>query len=114
MTRDYKYVVLKRKDIHAALTDDEQSLLHSLYWKVDDYRYKGGRPLLKCVVVESDWPEYEPTWDAIERRIASSETPLTDAKSFKILSNLQSGTDEVVYADFARELEVRLAQAKRR
>jgi hypothetical protein len=33
------------------------------------------------------------------------ETPRTDAMVRKILSDLQSGTMEVVHADFARELE---------
>lgn len=33
------------------------------------------------------------------------ETPRTDVVTVKILSSLQSGTEEVVYADFARQLE---------
>ena len=32
-------------------------------------------------------------------------TPRTDAVTVKILSSLQSGTEDVVYADFARTLE---------
>ena len=34
-----------------------------------------------------------------------SGTPRTDAVTVKILSSLQSGTEDVVYADFARTLE---------
>jgi hypothetical protein len=30
-------------------------------------RRQGKKPLVACVV-ESDWPEYEPTWNAIEER----------------------------------------------
>ena len=27
-----------------------------------------------CVVVEADWPEYEPTWDSIRRRVQGEPT----------------------------------------
>ena len=40
-----------------------------------------------------------------------SDTPLTDKAVFKILSSLQSGTDDVVHADFARNLERALSEA---
>lgn len=40
-----------------------------------------------------------------------SDTPRTDAQTFKILSRLQSGTEDVVRADFAQELERELALA---
>ena len=38
-----------------------------------------GRPPLGCVVVESDWPEYEPTWRAIEARATGAEQPTSHA-----------------------------------
>lgn len=28
---------------------------------------------MDCVVVESDWPEYEPTWRAIEARVTGAQ-----------------------------------------
>ena len=34
-----------------------------------EHRTAIGKPRLDCVVVEVDWPEYEPTWEAIEARI---------------------------------------------
>lgn len=40
------------------------------------------------------------------------ETPRTDAVVVKMLSDLQSGTQDVVSADFARTLERELAEAK--
>jgi len=40
-----------------------------------------------------------------------SDTPRTDAASFEIISSLQSGTDKVTHADFARQLEHELTTA---
>lgn len=38
-----------------------------------------------------------------------SKTPRTDAFVVRIISSLQSGTEEVVFADFARQLETELS-----
>ena len=69
MQREYRYMVFKMKDVRAALTRDERALLKDLIGKVHDYRIGEGKRVLECVVVESDWPEYEPTWAAIEKRM---------------------------------------------
>lgn len=37
-------------------------------------REEAGKPLLKCVVVEKDWAEYEPTWKAIEARVSGAQS----------------------------------------
>jgi len=71
--REYRYMVFKLKDVRAALSRDERALLKHLAGKVHDYRLGEGKAPLECVVVESDWPEYEPTWQAIEQRM--DETP---------------------------------------
>lgn len=71
MIREYRYIVLKRKDVKAALTEDERGLLNSLCGKISDYRIGEGKAPLECVVVESDWPEYETTWESIELRVDS-------------------------------------------
>ena len=36
--------------------------------KIEMARVHEGKAPLDAVVVESDWPEYEPTWKAIEAR----------------------------------------------
>lgn len=41
-----------------------------------------------------------------------SDTPRTDEATFQILSSLQSGTENVVYQSFTRQLERELAEAK--
>lgn len=68
--RENRYLVLKRRDIHNSLTELEQQILREITTKVRLYR-EGAmqKPPLECVVVECDWPEYEPTWKAIEDRM---------------------------------------------
>jgi hypothetical protein len=68
--REFRYAVIKRKDADAALTPEERDQLSDLLWKVACWRERNGKPPLECVVVEHDWPEYEPTWKAIEARMA--------------------------------------------
>lgn len=70
--REIRYVVLKASDMQAAgLTDAEMAALTAVCSKVDQYRRDAGKPDLECMVVEKDWPEYEPTWQAIEQRMAA-------------------------------------------
>ena len=74
--RENRYIVLKITDlISAGLTDDEDQALASILDKINLVREGRGRGTLVCVVVESDWPEYEPTWKAIEDRVRSDACP---------------------------------------
>ena len=66
--RENRYFVLKFKDIHSILDESEHQALHEICNKIELHRLKNDRGALECVVVESDWPEYEPTWKAIEER----------------------------------------------
>jgi len=67
MAKENRYVVFKIKDMKQSLTISEQKTLQQLSDKVDKYRVGIKKTPLKCVVVEHDWPEYEPTWNAILR-----------------------------------------------
>ncbi len=67
--REYRYMVFKLTDIKFALTRDERDLLEHLMGKAHGYRRDCGKRPFECIVVESDWPEYEPTWEAIEKRM---------------------------------------------
>lgn len=70
--REKRYVVLKISDIRSAgLSEGEISRLNRVCDSVERSRAHRGKPPLNCVVVESDWPEYEPTWDAIKRRVST-------------------------------------------
>lgn len=59
--REERYIVFKVKDLSE----------HKLGWVRDVIRLNG-IPTVDAVVVESDWPEYEPTWAAIERRVTGA------------------------------------------
>jgi len=69
--REARYVVLKVTDIQrATLTEAEIAAFNEVCDKVARFRASQAKPALECVVVERDWPEYEPTWKAIEERCA--------------------------------------------
>lgn len=69
--REARYLVAKIRDVEAALTDIEKAELHRLMQKVDSYRTDNGKDPLECVVVESDWPNYQSTWDSVQRAFES-------------------------------------------
>lgn len=69
MKREDRYTVLKHTDESAALNQIERANLYDLCDKVRIYREQAGKAPLRCAVVESDWPEYEPTWAAIGARV---------------------------------------------
>lgn len=74
--REDRYLVLKRRDIRNSLTDLEYQILCEITLKVEHYREKfRQKQPLQCVVVEHDWPEYEPTWQAIEDRMLKNTKP---------------------------------------
>lgn len=55
--REERYIVIKRKHLNPEM---EAHLT----------TYKGLLvPTVECVVVESDWPEYEPVWKMIEEGV---------------------------------------------
>lgn len=68
--RETRYIVIKRSDL-AKL--DQAGLLRpeSLDGLVD---ICGRLPPREYVVVESDWPEFQPTWAAIEARVSGLAT----------------------------------------
>jgi hypothetical protein len=71
--RENRYAVLKWKDVAATLNPSEIDDLRHIMWKVNDHREARGKPrFISCVVVESDWPEFEPTWAAIEARMKAT------------------------------------------
>ena len=76
MKREQRYIVLKLTDVSAALTDADTKAQKAICDKVTEHRVRRGASMMDCVVVEHDWPEYEPTWAAIERRVDSPNAPL--------------------------------------
>ncbi len=60
--REERYIVFKLKDLSE----------HKAGWVRDVIRLND-IPTVDAVVVEADWPEYEPTWAAIERRSTGAQ-----------------------------------------
>ena len=69
MIRERRYTVLKHTDMEKYLNEEELQQLCELDSKINSCRQQEGRGLLAAVVVEKDWPEYEPTWAMIEARM---------------------------------------------
>lgn len=69
MNRETRYYVFKLKDVENWLLPSEQHMLAAIQERLNYGRECVAKAPLKCVVVESDWPEYEPTWKAIEKRM---------------------------------------------
>lgn len=69
MNRENRYLVVKRKDILEHLSASEERQLGLLVEKICEGRKQQGKKDLECVVVESDWPEYDETWMAIAARV---------------------------------------------
>lgn len=79
--REERYIVFKLSDLGNSLKGDEIRRLSREY--AEQRSLKGKLPL-ECVVVESDWPEYEPTWKAIESRVTGAQlTPSVSDDGFK-------------------------------
>lgn len=82
-SREDRYIVFKTSDLGNSLKGDEIRRLAREY--AEQRRLKGKEPL-ECVVVEKDWPEYEPTWKAIEARVTGAQ-PAQVVAGIALLNN---------------------------
>ena len=71
--REQRYFVVKVKDAKEYLDTRQLEKLAEIADTILEGREKDGIPAVECVVVESDWPEYEPTWKAIEARVTGAQ-----------------------------------------
>ena len=91
-TREDRYIVFKLSDVEEHFTPGEKQQLARLAEVQQVGRSEAGKPPLECVVVEADWPEYEPTWKAIEARMTGAqpapsvpEDVMRDAERYRYL-----------------------------
>lgn len=70
--REQRYFVVKVKDAKEYLDAHQLEKLAEIADTISEGREKDGIPAVECVVVESDWPEYESTWRAIEDRVTGT------------------------------------------
>ena len=73
--RERNYFVFKTSDLVGF--DAARYHLENTEKTIGLYRKLGGKAPLECLVIESDWPEYEPAWDEIQRRVEGRPT-ITD------------------------------------
>lgn len=86
MIRDFdRYVVIKNSHAEQALTKEEHEQIYTLAMKVAKWRKDNEKQPFECLVVEHDWPEYEPVWNMIEHRV---DNPVNNI--------LTTGTEHVV------------------
>lgn len=71
MQLEERYIVLKKKDVQAALSPVQQAELQTLCSLIDIERSKHNKPFMQAVVIEKDWPEYVPTVKRLLSRMAS-------------------------------------------
>ena len=69
MIREYRYTVLKNKDIIHSLDRKEIMQLGKILDKINLFRKKRGKEKIDCVVVEDDWPMYNDVWKMIEEEV---------------------------------------------
>ena len=82
--REMRYFIIKLPDAYRYLTQDERNKLSVIGKKVANGRKNDNKNKLQCVVIESDWPEYDPTWKAIENRTIYNNIPQKVNMHYKV------------------------------
>ena len=67
--REPRYIVFKIKDLEAYCNTEAMVALQRIGDRIAEGRRDHGKAPFNAVVVEQDWPEFEPTWAAIEARM---------------------------------------------
>lgn len=83
--REDRYIVIKRKHLTATQEMSIRAYMERLNIRT-----------VECVVVESDWPEYETVWSMIEARVAGAALSAPPAASGEAMS--QYGYNEIFNA----------------
>lgn len=73
MKREERYLVFKYTDLHD-LDTYYQNNLADIISEVNGKRAARGKASINCVVIESDWPEYEVVWKLLEKRVDNENT----------------------------------------
>jgi len=97
--REARYLVLKWKDAEMYLSSEETETLLALSSKLNRCRDADGRVPFNSVVVEQDWPEFEPTWAAIEARMSGMPSPLDILRALACRWYKADGSFEVLPAE---------------
>lgn len=80
--REDRYLVIKRKDMRAIAEADDPAARKALDALTLALRAVAPYlPKRECVVVESDWPEHDVVWAAIEERMANGGEPVVPGET---------------------------------
>lgn len=69
-----RYLVAKITDCENTLSDIEFSWLLELLSKIHQRRLEENRGKLQCLVIECDWPEYEPAVEMLRERVNNEQS----------------------------------------
>ena len=81
--REARYIVFKLSDVERYLTGADRAHLAMMKNEIDAGRDCANKPPFKGLIVESDWPEYEPTWKAIEARVTGAQPAPSFADAYQ-------------------------------
>lgn len=65
--REERYIVIKHSDIAGFWREDVREQFFAALERLNEHSCR--IPQRKYLVIESDWPEYEPAYKAIEERV---------------------------------------------
>lgn len=66
--REERYIVIKHSDISGFWREDVREQFFAALERLNEHHVR--IPQRQFLVIESDWPEYEPAWQMIEDRVA--------------------------------------------
>lgn len=102
--REDRYIVIKRNDLKKVPVSYRSSLVDPMFSLLSHLPHR------ECLVVESDWPEYEPVWRMIERRVSGLPDELAALRE----ELASAKADKEAYAQNAIDLRKRAVAAERR
>lgn len=70
--REERYIVIKHSDVAGFWREDVREQFFAALERLNEHNCR--IPQRKYLVIESDWPEYEPTYQAIENRVMKEQT----------------------------------------
>ena len=114
--REERYIVFKLSDVERYLTDADRAHLAMMKNEIDAGRDCANKPPFKGLIVESDWPEYEPTWKAIEARVtgaqpAPSEQDESVRKAWARFSHELNHSPDAPYPGMSEAFEQHFSQS---
>ncbi|MFE1817044.1 hypothetical protein [Metapseudomonas otitidis] len=86
--RENRYIVIKRKDLKNVPVNYRTSLVDPMF------QLLAHLPTRECLVIESDWPEYEPAWRMIQARVEGttlSPAHIEDGEEVEVVGTLIIG-----------------------